>query len=297
MSHLKKIFKLITNIFIGLLLVLLLLVIYGKLVSTFGKNVYPNYFGYTFFEVASGSMEPALHVDDIIIVNIGQDEIVKDDIIAYQGDKDVITHRVLFIDGDTLTVKGDANNTIDKPIKREQIIGKVVKVYPKLGVWKKVLTDPKILIAIFVTLILFDFALSYNSNDKKDTEIKEKKKLKGILKSKEKVKKTLKEEATIKKIEIPHEEETKKEEIKEDNDNEKLLELTRKINIDEINKLLEGTSLKLNENEVANIKKEAEKVNKESNEPQLSEKEKEAIDYTIRLDLSEIQKKINEKLK
>ena len=136
MSHLKKIVKLITNIFTGILLVLLILVIYGKLVSTFGKNVYPNYFGYTFFEVASGSMAPALHVDDIIIVSIGQDEIVKDDIIAYQGDKDVITHRVLFIDGDTLTVKGDANNTIDKPIKREQIIGKVIKVYPKLGVWK-----------------------------------------------------------------------------------------------------------------------------------------------------------------
>ncbi len=284
MSHLKKIVRLITNIFTGILLVLLVLVIYGKLVTTFGQNVYPNYFGYTFFEVASGSMAPALHVDDVIIVKIGQDEIVKDDIIAYQGEKDVITHRVLFIDGDTLTVKGDANNTIDKPIKRQQIIGKIIKVYPKLGLWKKILTDPKILIAIFVTLILFDFALSYNSKDK------EKKPIKNKLKE---------EEITIKKIEIPQEEEPKKV-IKKSSENEKLLELTRKINIDEINKLLEGTDFELNKSEVANIKKEVEKVKEEPKvveEPQLSEKEKEAIDYTIRLDLNEIQKKINERLK
>ena len=70
MSHLKKITRIVVNIFTCLLLVILVLVVYGKLATTFGKNKYPNYFGYTFFEVASGSMEPALYVNDVVLVKI-----------------------------------------------------------------------------------------------------------------------------------------------------------------------------------------------------------------------------------
>ena len=43
MGHLKKITRLIVNIFTCLLLFLLILLIYGKLVMTFTDNKYPNY--------------------------------------------------------------------------------------------------------------------------------------------------------------------------------------------------------------------------------------------------------------
>ena len=82
MSPLKKITKLIVNIFTYILLVILICVIYGKLVITFGNNVYPNYFGYTFFEVASGSMKPALQVNDVILVKITNEDLKKGDIIG-----------------------------------------------------------------------------------------------------------------------------------------------------------------------------------------------------------------------
>ena len=258
MNHVKKITKALVNIFTVILLMILLLVIYGKVVLTFSNNSYPNYFGYTFFEVASGSMMPTLEINDVILVKITKDNIKENDIIAFNSENSIITHRVLFIDNNSIVVKGDNNNTVDKPIVVDQVIGKVIKVFPHLGVWKKVLMDPKILIALFVTLLLFDFALSYNNNNNK------------IVKGKK-----------------------KENELKVKENNWKLLELTRKIDIEEINKLLDS-DLKLNDDELNNVKEEIKKIdNKEDEKLDLSKKEQDFIDYTIRLDLNEIKSKID----
>lgn len=290
MSHLRKITKILVNIFTWILLLLLALVIYGKLVVTFGDNTYPNYFGYTFFEVASGSMKPTLKVNDVILVKIGQDGLKKGDIIAFQGEDAIITHRILFIDGRIITVKGDNNSVVDKPIVVEQVIGKIVKVFPKMGIWKKVIVEPKILFGIFITLLLFDFALSYNGKQ----ALKEKK-------EKAKKEKVVEAEKPIATQIISEEEKTPKKAKEKVVEAEKLLELTRKIDIDEINKLLEGTEFKLEKKEINNIKKEINKsiANKDKKDAKinLSEKEKKVIEYTMRLDLNEIQKKINSKVK
>ena len=289
MSPLKKITKLIVNIFTYILLVILICVIYGKLVITFGNNVYPNYFGYTFFEVASGSMKPALQVNDVILVKITNEDLKKGDIIAFQSEDAVITHRILYIDGNIITVKGDNNNIVDKPISKDQVIGKIVKVIPKLGVWKKVIVEPKILLSIFITLLLFDFALSYNKDDKKK---------KKAIKKQEKEDdddEVIVKEIVTEDIVVKPKEEKKKKNITE---SEQLLELTRKIDVAEINKLLEGTEYKLEKREISNLKKKIDnKQNKEDIIPKLNNKEKKFVEYTMRLDLSEIQKKINSKVK
>ena len=81
-----------------------------------------------------------------------------------------------------------------------------------------------------------------------------------------------------------------------------LLELTRKIDIDEINKLLEGTEYRLAKKEINNIKNEIIKVEesiekKENIIPNLNENERKVLEYTLRLDLTEIQKRIDNKIK
>lgn len=262
----KKITKWIINILTVVLLILLALVIYGK-VTTISKNAYPNYFGYTFFEVASGSMEPTLHINDVIIVKITKDNLKKNDIIAFVQDDAIITHRIIYMDGNILTVKGDNNNTIDKPITIDNVIGKVIKIYPQLGVWKKVLAEPKILLLVFVTLLLFDFALSYDGKKIKNTEVKEEKK------------------------EIIPDKVPEKDKIIE---NDELLSLTRKIDLDEINKLLEESDSKSTVDEVSKVKKE---LKSETVKEEQKTKEKKKIDYTVRLDLNEIHKKIDERMR
>ena len=289
MGHLKKITRVIVNVLTCLLFLILILVIYGKLITTFGENQYPNYFGYTFFEVASGSMEPALKVNDVVLVKITKENLQERDIIAFKVDDVVITHRILFVDGDIITVKGDHNDVVDKPITKAQVIGKIIKIFPELGVWKKVLTDPKILFGIFVTLLLFDFALSYGN--------KENKKIEKMLDLDEG--KLVATPVPKESIKIENKEESKKEKVIE---SEKLLELTRKIDIDEINKLLEGTDYKLAKREISNIKQEINKIEKsiETNEkviPKFNDNEKKVLEYTLRLDLDRIQKKISDKIK
>lgn len=290
MSHLKKITKICVNVFTWILLFILVMVIYGKLVITFGKNQYPNYFGYTFFEVASGSMKPTLNVNDVILVRIGNENLKNEDIIAFKSENAIITHRILFIEGNIITVKGDSNNVVDKPIVKEQVIGKVVKVIPKLGVWKKVITEPKILIGIFITLLLFDFALSYNGKMPKKVEDNDNKKT-------DLIDEPLATVVTNVDKKIEKRPQQKKSKVESSD----LLELTRKIDIDEINRLLEGTEFKLEKKEINNIKKEVNKTIDNNNDngtiPKLSKKEKKALEYTMRLDLNEIQKKINSKVK
>ena len=284
MSRLKRTIKIIVNIITCILLFVLGLVVYGKIVVTFTDKAYPNYFGYTFFEVASGSMEPVLHKSDVILVKIQKDNLKKDDIIAFYSENTIITHRILFIDGKIITVKGDSNKVVDKPITSDQVIGKVVKVFPELGIWKKVMTEPKILFGLFVTLLLFDFALSYTDNSKKK-------------KKNEKVKEEIPIAVEVAKSEP--EKETKKA-TKKVIESEKLLEFTRKIDVDEINKLLEGTDYKLEKKEINNIKKEISRIEETKDEkvvPKLGANEKKAIEYTMRLDLNEIQRRINSKVK
>lgn len=165
MNYYKKILKIFINSLTTLLLILLAIAVFGKATVVFGNKTYPNYFGYTFFSIASGSMEPSLYVNDVILVKINEKDIKKGDIITYAKNKEIITHRVISINNDSLTVKGDANNTIDDPIESSQVIGKVVKVFPKLSVWQKIITEPKILITMFITFLLFDACLSYKGTE------------------------------------------------------------------------------------------------------------------------------------
>lgn len=292
MNHLRKVTKIIANVLTIVLLLILGLVIYGKAVTTFGKGVYPNYFGYTFFEVASGSMQPALQINDVILVKITQEDLKKGDIVAFENEGTVITHRIVYIDGDILTVKGDSNDVVDKPINTKQVIGKIVKVFPSLGIWKMVLTDPKILLAIFITLILFDFALSYEGKPKLVKKGKKEEVVEAVVEE---------EKPLVTEIKPEEEVEKPREKVIEP---ESLLELTRKINIDEIKNLLEGTDYRITKKEINNIKKEIskveEKIGEEDSEPELpklSENERKVLEYTMRLDLNEIQKKINSKVK
>ena len=260
MDQVKNITKNIINILCVILFIILALVIYAKLRVSFSNDVHANYFGVRIFEVASGSMEPTLNINDVLLVKVNVDDLQKDDIIAYKSENSIITHRIVMINDNDLIVKGDANNTVDSPIKKDQVIGKVVKVFPHLGIWKKILTEPKILILIFITLLLFDGALSYNGKDKKNNieEIK-----------KEKVKE-IKQEPKKEDVKV----DVIQKEIKTKNNEDLLIKskMLAKQNIDEL------------------LKQAEEKIEKE-------EVKEEDTEYTIRLDLNEIQKNINKSVK
>lgn len=157
-----------------LLLIITILIAIGIYYITQIKvlnNEYANIFGYTFFEVATGSMSSTIEIGDVVIVKITKD-VEKNEIIVYKDGDNFVTHRLMENDGEKLVAKGDANNSEDKPITREQILGRVIYIIPKLGIWRKIFLSPEIigLILIFIVLLGIVVQITSNNSDKKVEE-------------------------------------------------------------------------------------------------------------------------------
>lgn len=163
----KKVLNFIGNGLLNFLIVLVAICLIFASYNFIQINVlnksYTNIFGYTYFEIISGSMENEININDYVFVKI-TNKVKKDDVISFIDKDVVVTHRVVEINDDELITKGDANNANDNPIKKNQIIGKVVFVCKGLGLIVKVITEPIVFISFFVTVLLFSAAFS---DDKK----------------------------------------------------------------------------------------------------------------------------------
>ncbi len=95
-------------------------------------NQMPMPFGFGAAVVLSGSMEPALGINDVIIVR-ETDHYEVGDVVVYQSGDTLIVHRVIAMDGETVVTQGDANNVADAPIEISVIKGKVIAHAPGLG--------------------------------------------------------------------------------------------------------------------------------------------------------------------
>jgi signal peptidase len=131
--------------------------------ASFGPN--------PFYVVSSGSMEPVLQINDVLIVrDAGSwDDLKVGDIIVFKpegGDK-VIVHRIAEITVDnhgdrTIRTKGDANPTsipgTDFPIRENNYIGRVVYVVPGIGIVTQLFAPPRnyIIIAIILAILFFN---------------------------------------------------------------------------------------------------------------------------------------------
>ena len=167
MKLLEKIVKIFFNIIIVLMFFLVIIVSYNFIQINILKKQYSNFFGYTVFEVTTGSMSGTIEINDIILVKITQD-VAKDDIITFQKKGEIITHRIIAENDDLLITKGDANTGNDTPIQKKDVIGKVTKIFTRFGIWVKVLSDTKVIGSIIITVILFGFAISSKKEEKQE---------------------------------------------------------------------------------------------------------------------------------
>ena len=167
----KKVLKMFVDVLTVSVFLVLILIIVAKVKMMISGKQYFEVFGYSIFTVATGSMEPAIKQNDVIVVK-KEKEYSVNDITTFFSDNAFVTHRIISIKGHEIVTKGDANNAKDAIIKDTDIIGKVVRIIPNGAVWQKVLTSPLTIIMIFVTLILFDFAFSYKGNKVKVNLVK-----------------------------------------------------------------------------------------------------------------------------
>lgn len=157
----EKIINILLNILIGIFGMVLLISIYTGVQTKMLRHSYSDFFGYSLFEVQTGSMEPEISVGDWIIVKLTQNVGISD-IITYRLGSEFVTHRVIEAYRGTYITMGDANNSKDKPVDQNQIVGKVVNILPGFGILRKTLFNPVVLITLMVTLFLFNYAFTKN---------------------------------------------------------------------------------------------------------------------------------------
>ena len=135
-----------------LLAVLIGVSIYSINASMLGGNALPMPFGFGMTVVLSGSMEPELSVDDLLIVT-PSDTYEVGDVVVYQTQRTAVVHRIVAINGDKIITRGDANNTDDDPIAKENIKGKVIFAIPFIGLIVNLIKTP------FGTILLLGAAI------------------------------------------------------------------------------------------------------------------------------------------
>ena len=129
-------------------IILILIIIIWTIINILSIADIP-FFVIRIFKVGSGSMEPYLKVNDLIIIKT-EKKYNEDDIITFEDNGYYTTHRIIKIDGNTITTKGDSNNTNDPNITEERIVGKVIYRLRVYGFLSYLLLKPYSWVLIYI---------------------------------------------------------------------------------------------------------------------------------------------------
>ena len=131
-------------------------------------NSLPMPFGCGAAVILSGSMEPTIHIDDLIIV-MEQEDYKEHDVVVYQSGTMLVAHRIIELQPDTVITQGDANNAPDAPIRKEMIKGKVVLCIPAAGSMIRLLKSPVATVVLVGGALLLS-ELTLRKEKKKDED-------------------------------------------------------------------------------------------------------------------------------
>ena len=166
---LVKILRTIINILSVFMIVVALFVLLSVVMTKPGQA--PTVMGYSSFRVLSGSMEPTIRTDSMILVKtVAPSQIHEGDIISFYSSDPALagavnTHRVLSIERDSgvyiFTTKGDANIIPDEyPTSGNDVIGVVIFSSYFLGRLIRLLSNPLVFIPIILVPLLLLLVLN-----------------------------------------------------------------------------------------------------------------------------------------
>ena len=115
-------------------------------------------------------MKPAINPGDLIFVRkVDVDKIKEGDIITFKNEDMVATHRVVKVDKNTITTKGDSNNTEDYPTDKKEIIGEFSFAIPKIGyvfAFATSLIGMVTIGCVIIFIFIYDFIFKENKKSK-----------------------------------------------------------------------------------------------------------------------------------
>lgn len=139
------------------------------------RNALPMPFGFGTSVVLTGSMEPTLSVNDLVVIRAA-DTYAVDDVVVYQSGSSLVIHRIVRVEDEYVVTRGDANNTEDDPVPLSAVKGRMAFSIPFLGLPVRMLQSPLGTILVIV-LIAALMSLSWRNeraeHDKQLDEIKD----------------------------------------------------------------------------------------------------------------------------
>lgn len=138
----------------------------------------PSLWGQKPLVVISGSMEPTLKVGGVLYYEkINIDELDEGDILVYQANDHIISHRIVDIIENDFITKGDKNNSVDNYlVSSNQVLGKGTDwSIPFIGYYADYIYGHKYLLYISLGVIIVDLCNDvYKEHKKKVGKICEK---------------------------------------------------------------------------------------------------------------------------
>ena len=152
------------------------------------RNALPMPFGVGVSVVLSGSMEPTLSVNDLVIVRAAE-SYAEGDVVVYQSGSSLVIHRIVRVEDEYVVTKGDANNTEDDPVSLSAVKGRMAFAIPFLGLPVRLLQSTLgsfLVIVLIAALVSLSWRKERAEDDKKLDDIKEEiRRLKELEDSKE----------------------------------------------------------------------------------------------------------------
>lgn len=168
----KKIFK---YIILNILIILFII----NLILSFEENTH--ILGIYMFTIVSGSMEPTIQINDVVVVQKCEpSKLQEGDIITFEQDGRTISHRILDITEEKgiikFETKGD-NNEIPDPdlVESRQVYGKVLFKIKKIGKIISYIQNLRGFINIVIFAIIVYILVSLRDKQKNTRKMKRKK--------------------------------------------------------------------------------------------------------------------------
>lgn len=136
--------------------------------TLFLRDAMPMPFGYGISVVLSGSMDPALAVDDLILVHKEESYEIGDMIVFRDGNAFTV-HRLKEKNEETWITRGDANDTDDSPLSPKDVKGKVVKRVKGGGKVVSAIRSPiGTILLLLLAIVLFEAPHMMRERTKKE---------------------------------------------------------------------------------------------------------------------------------
>ena len=113
-----------------------------------------SFLGFRIFRIGSGSMDPYLKINDIIVIQEKKNYQIND-VITFKTEDSYITHRIISIDNNVIITKGDANNIEDDEITKDVVIGKLVYKFKGVNFIRYLFSKPMSWVLLFILGTVF----------------------------------------------------------------------------------------------------------------------------------------------